>query len=156
MADALDAIAAEGAAAEAGMGGGGVPGDPGAPGVAAPGSEPGKMAPAELWAMVPATLGSVLGMAIPELKQTYTPEACNAWGVAMAAVAEKRGWNVTQDTPEVLLIFATAPLAIPTFTALVNRGRAARQARATAAPAGDASAGTGDQAPLPANVTRLP
>lgn len=56
--------------------------------------------------------------ALPFIDRHYTPDACQRIGVAFAAVAEKRGWNL-QDvmTPELGLLIAAAP---PTIGAVVE------------------------------------
>jgi hypothetical protein len=95
---------------------------------------------AAMWAMVPQTLGSILAMAMPELRAVYAPEACNTWGRAMVPVAKKYGWNLGGDSPEVALLVATLPFAFGTFSAVMSRRAHARRAAAGgepgAAPAG--------------------
>ena len=76
-----------------------------------------KATAAEEWAQIPAILGGVLKIAIPELGEVYTPEACENWGVAMVPVAEKYGWGSAPVGCEVGLAIATLGLALPTFTA---------------------------------------
>lgn len=112
--------------------------------------EPAGPDPAEEWAQIPALLGGVLGMAIPELKAAYTEDACRAWGAAMVPVAEKYGWDsgdlLGRWGPEIGLICATLPLGLATVAALKARRAAVeaerraedrpRQALA-AVPAGD-------------------
>lgn len=79
---------------------------------------------AQQWAMVPAMLGSVLSMFMPEAQRVYSREACEAWGAAMVPVADKYGWNADGLMgPEVALLAASLPLAVGTF-GLVRAKRA--------------------------------
>ncbi|SFV12825.1 hypothetical protein [Pseudoduganella namucuonensis] len=72
--------------------------------------------PAESWAQIPILVGGVLSMAMPELAEVYTHKACYAWGAGMAMVAEKRGWDAAKVIgPEMALLAATIPLAVPTY-----------------------------------------
>lgn len=77
--------------------------------------------PAVIWAQIPTALGGLLGMAMPELKEAYTPEACAAWGQGMAAVAQKYEWDaaetVSKWAPEFMLLAASLPLVVPTMRA---------------------------------------
>ena len=77
--------------------------------------------PAVIWAQIPTALGGLLGMAMPELKEAYTPEACAAWGQGMAAVAQKYEWDaaetVSKWAPEFMLLAASLPLVVPTVRA---------------------------------------
>ncbi len=81
-----------------------------------------------MWAAIPATFGSVLAMAMPELAEVYSPAACNVWGAAMLPVAKKHGWNDLESLPELSLCLVSLPFAIGTFAAVKKR-------RAAAAPA---------------------
>ena len=78
--------------------------------------------PAVIWAQIPTALGGLLGIAMPELKNAYTPEACAAWGQGMAAVAQKYDWDaaetVSKWAPEFMLLAASLPLVIPTVQAI--------------------------------------
>lgn len=78
--------------------------------------------PATAWAQIPAMFGGLLGMALPELGAVYTEQKCMAWGGAMAQVAEKYGWDAGETmakyAPEIALVVATLPLAVPTFQAI--------------------------------------
>lgn len=78
--------------------------------------------PAVIWAQIPTALGGLLGIAMPELKKAYTPEACAAWGQGMAAVAQKYDWDaaetVSKWAPEFMLLAASLPLVIPTVQAI--------------------------------------
>jgi hypothetical protein len=88
--------------------------------------------PAEIWALIPKQLGALLGMAMPELGQVYTDHACREWGVGMAAVSQKYGWDAADTlakfAPELALVTATIPLAVPTYFAVKKRADAARLA----------------------------
>jgi len=68
---------------------------------------------------VAAMLQTVMAMAepvAPYLPRAYTPEVCERIGIAVAAVAEKRGWDLGQlASPEAMLLFVTVP---PTFAAV--------------------------------------
>lgn len=91
--------------------------------------------PAESWAMLPAMVGSVLSIALPELRQIYTPDTCRAWGDAMVPVADKYGWNADGLLgPEVGLLAASLPFIIGTASAIKSR-RAAIEQEAKAPPA---------------------
>lgn len=85
--------------------------------------------PVELWASVPQTVGSVLAMALPELKQVYSREACRAWGEAMVPVAMKHGWEAKALPVEIPAIFATLGFIIPTTMAI--KARKAQRLQAT-------------------------
>lgn len=73
---------------------------------------------AQAWAQIPMMIGAGLSMVAPELQHIYTPEACEAWGVAMVPVAAKYGWNGPGNLPEVGLLIATASLAVPTVVVI--------------------------------------
>lgn len=91
--------------------------------------------PADTWAMLPAMVGSMLSMAMPELKAVYTPEACQAWGAAMVPVAEEYGWNAEDVLgPKMALAMATAPFVIGTAFAIKARKIAAAPSQDKAAP----------------------
>ena len=74
---------------------------------------------AETGADVTAILQSVMMMAepvAPYLPRAYTPDVCERIGIAVAAVAEKRGWDLGKlSSPELMLAFVTIP---PTFAAI--------------------------------------
>lgn len=97
-----------------------------------------RKAEAEEWAHLPATFGSIVCMAIPELAEAYCEAHCLAWGVAMERVAHKYGWSVANIGPWLGLIVATVPMAVPTIVAV--RARRAARGDSPAAPA--ASSGT--------------
>lgn len=150
MTDALDQIAQEGAELE---------GDAGA----APGAQPLPEVDADqeaiaFWAMIPDTLGKVLTIGLPELRDVYTREACMAWGAAANVVAKKRGWNVA-SSPEIALIGASLVFAIPTGTAIARRvqARKAKEAeQGKAAGEGGASSGTSSDAAGPVPNVNAP
>lgn len=85
--------------------------------------------PAQTWAQIPAALGGLLAIAMPELKNAYTEANCLQWGAGMAAVSEKYGWDagetISKWTPEFMLIMATVPLLLPTIQAVQMRRAAA-------------------------------
>lgn len=75
-----------------------------------------------MWAMFPQMIGSALAMAMPELQKVYTPDACRAWGEAMAPVAAKYGWEADGIMgPEVGLIVASIPFVVSTAGAIRAR-----------------------------------
>jgi hypothetical protein len=86
--------------------------------------------PADIWALIPKQLGALLSIAMPELGQVYTDDACRQWGVGMAAVSQKYGWDAAETlgkfAPELALVTATIPLAVPTYFAVRKRADAAR------------------------------
>jgi hypothetical protein len=75
-------------------------------------------AKAESWAFIPAMFGKIVAMALPELKDVYSEDACFAWGEAMVPVAEKYGWGDPSVSVEVTLLIATVPMAVPTALAI--------------------------------------
>jgi hypothetical protein len=79
---------------------------------------------AEIWAMVPATIGSVLAIGMPELKAVYSDEACAAWGAAMVPLAKKYGWHIGPDSPELGVLVASAPFVAGTGVVMMQRRRA--------------------------------
>lgn len=103
---------------------------------------------AKAWAEMAKSIGGLLSMIEPALEQVYTERACLQWGRAVVPVAEKYGWNGPSSIPELGLLIATVPLALPTGFLLHQRIKALRKAAAQAeeactvengAPAGDAS-----------------
>lgn len=112
--DALDMIAIEARGSEAEA-------DAAQEAILNPDPEP-AVDPAIIWAQIPTALGGLLGIAMPELKKAYTPEACAAWGQGMAAVAQKYDWDaaetVSKWAPEFMLLAASLPLVIPTVQAI--------------------------------------
>lgn len=85
--------------------------------------------PAQTWAQIPFMLGKAIVMGLPELDGVYNEQACLQWGAGMAAVSEKYGWDAANTFakfgPEIMLIMATVPLAVPTFHAIKERKRKA-------------------------------
>lgn len=94
--------------------------------------------PAVVWALIPEKIGQLLAMAVPELRQVYTEQACKEWGVGMAAVSEKYGWDAQETllkwAPELMLVSATLPLAIPTYVLISAKLDAIRAERQRAVP----------------------
>jgi hypothetical protein len=103
---------------------------------------------AELAAMLQAVMAMAEPVA-PYLPRAYTPEVCDRIGIAVAAVAEKRGWDLTKlASPEAMLAFVTIP---PTLAAVKfakdyyawlelqaqQQARAARQPQAQPEPVTD-------------------
>lgn len=81
---------------------------------------------ADAWAVLPAMVGSILAIAMPELKAVYTPEACKAWGEAMVPVADEQGWNADEVLgPKMALAAASVPFVIGTVFAIKARKAAA-------------------------------
>lgn len=89
--------------------------------------------PAQVWAQIPKMFGGLLAMAMPELKAAYNDQACLQWGGAMAAVADKYGWDAAETFsrfgPEIALCCATIPLALPTIAAIRERSKKERAKR---------------------------
>lgn len=85
--------------------------------------------PATAWAQIPAMFGGLISMALPELAPAYSQKNCMQWGSAMALVAEKHGWDasetMTKWAPEIALVMATLPLAVPTFQAIKSKRKKA-------------------------------
>lgn len=89
---------------------------------------------AQKWAAIPAVLGSVLCIALPELKEAYKPANCEAWGEAMAPLAEKHGWSPDSAVgPELGVAVASLPMVIPSVLVVLQRRKVAREAREAAA-----------------------
>lgn len=84
--------------------------------------------PAQTWGQIPFMFGKVLSMAMPELAGVYTEEKCYQWGVGMAAVSGKYGWDagevIGRFGPEIALAVASVPLVVPTFQAIKARREA--------------------------------
>lgn len=100
-----------------------------AAGGAVPAEESPPQDPAEAWAVAPAVLGAILGMALPEVRQVYTREACLEWGRAMVPVAEKYGWDADLFGPELALAAVSVPMLAGTGIAIMKH-RVARHHRA--------------------------
>ena len=92
-----------------------------------PPSPPG-IDPAQTWGQIPFMFGKVLTMAMPELANVYNEQACYQWGVGMAAVSEKHGWDagevIGRFGPEIALVVASVPLVVPTYQAIKARREA--------------------------------
>jgi hypothetical protein len=73
------------------------------------------------WAEVPRLLGSGLVSMLPELKDVYSDDACEAWGKAADKVAKKYGWDGGGLPPEVSLLICTAMFVLPTVAAVKAR-----------------------------------
>ncbi len=87
---------------------------------------------AKAWAAMVQAIGGMLSMIAPELQQVYTDKACLEWGRSVVPVAEKYGWNGPSSVPELGLLIATVPLALPTGFILHARIKALRKAKAEA------------------------
>ena len=89
--------------------------------------------PGEAWAMIPASIGMFASNILPELQGVFTPDACQKWGDAMALVSQKYGWDAGETmskwAPEIALIVATVPLAVPTYKAIKQRKEEAEAAK---------------------------
>lgn len=87
--------------------------------------------PAQTWGQIPFMLGKVLAMGMPELAPIYNDQACYQWGVGMAAVSEKYGWDagevIGRFGPEIALVVASVPLVVPTYQAIKARREAAEK-----------------------------
>jgi hypothetical protein len=92
----------------------------------------------DAWAQLPAAFGSVLCMALPELREHYSDANCRAWGEAMHSVAKKHGWSFRDVGPYLGLALATVPLAVPTVIAV--RARRAQVRADSALPAAESPA----------------
>lgn len=97
--------------------------------------------PARAWATMAMTFGGLLGMALPELRDVYTEDACMDWGRGMSLVADKYEWNA-DDTmakwaPECALVMASLPLVIPTVQAIKERVAASKAKSLNDAPRHD-------------------
>lgn len=81
--------------------------------------------PAESWAQIPFMVGGLLSMAMPELKEAYTPAACLTWGESMHLVAQKYEWDAAETmskwAPDIGLLMASLPLVLPTIAAIKAR-----------------------------------
>lgn len=105
--------------------------------------------PIEAWAQIPAMVGGILGMALPELKPVYNPQACREWGKSMHLVAIKRGWSADGLPPEVGAVLASAMFVVPTIGAIKKRQHLAKQQQQSR-PASAAEGVLGDAAGAPA------
>lgn len=87
---------------------------------------------AQAWAGVMAMIGGALTMIAPELEQIYTEKACLKWGAAVVPVAQKYGWDGPGSVPEIGLLIATLPLAVPSFFLVRRRIAQLKAAKAAA------------------------
>lgn len=87
---------------------------------------------AKAWAAMVQSIGGILAMIAPELQQVYTDKACLEWGRSVVPVAEKYGWNGPSSIPELGMLIATVPLALPTGFIIHARLKALRKAKAAA------------------------
>lgn len=103
---------------------------------------------AQKWAAIPQVLGSVLCMAMPELKPAYSEQNCNNWGEAMVPLAEKHGWNPDSAVgPELGVAAASLSFVVPTGLVIMRRRKAAREAARLAAEKAAAERQTRDAGP---------
>lgn len=97
-----------------------------------PGPEP-IIDPSCGWAQIPAMVGGMLTMAMPELAGVYNEQACMQWGTAMHAVATKHGWEagemMARFGPEIALTMASIPLVVPVVRVVKARKEAAEEER---------------------------
>lgn len=84
---------------------------------------------ARAWGALAYSVGGMLSIIAPELKTVYTEDACLAWGTAVVPVAEKYGWSGPSNVPELGLLMATVPLALPSFFIVRAKLRAMRAAK---------------------------
>jgi hypothetical protein len=131
-----------------------VAGDPAAPGAALIPPVNVDEVEIESWAQLPATFGSVLAIALPELREHYSAANCRAWGEAMHAVAKRHGWTFKDVGPYLGLAVATVPMAVPTVVTIRARRAARGDAPAAVAPGPVTGAqGDGPKAPRVAPVS---
>lgn len=136
MADALEQVKREAEALAQRSAGGD------APAVTGPGPDTGASldqaaldrAEAEAWATLPAMFGSILCMALPELREAYSAKNCAAWGEAFVPLAKKHGWTFAKLGPELGVAAASMPMLLPTAVA-IQRRRAGAVTPASAAAA---------------------
>lgn len=90
--------------------------------------------PAQTWGQIPFMFGKVISMALPELAGVYNEQACYQWGVGMAAVSDKYGWDagevIGRFGPEIALAIASVPLVVPTYQAIKARREAKEREKA--------------------------
>lgn len=87
---------------------------------------------AKAWGVLAFSIGGMLSVLAPELKNVYTEDACLAWGHSVVPVAEKYGWDGPSNVPELGLLLATVPLALPTYFIVRKRLAELRAAKAAA------------------------
>lgn len=75
------------------------------------------------WMMIAKGIGSAISVALPEVKEAYTDEACMGWGQAMDALCIKYGWEggASRFGPEIAVAFASLGLVAPVVTAIKHR-----------------------------------
>jgi hypothetical protein len=75
------------------------------------------------WAMIAKGVGSCLAVALPEVADAYSDQACMAWGEAMDALAQKYGWEggASRFGPEIAVAFASVGLVVPVVKAVKHR-----------------------------------
>lgn len=95
---------------------------------------------AKAWAQLPAMIGGLIGMLAPEVQDFYSEKACGEWGVAMQAVAEKRGWSTPDGVPEIALAASTLGMAVPTWLIVSAKLKAIKANQAPALGTGGAEA----------------
>jgi hypothetical protein len=100
---------------------------------------------AQAWAQIPMMLGGLLAMALPEVADAYTEDACMRWGGAMAMLAEKHGWEagstMAKYAPEIAVTMASIPLVVPVVHAIKARREAAKSDAPSLAEAAQAAPG---------------
>lgn len=90
--------------------------------------------PAASWAELPAMVGSLLAIALPEVKAFYTPEACQEWGEKMVPIAAEQGWDFdTVMGPKMALAVASVPFVVGPIVIIKARKAAALENRQSAA-----------------------
>lgn len=97
---------------------------------------------AQLFAMIPAGVGRVVVPAMPELAPVYSEQVCREWGGLANKWAEKKGWNVGDKAPGLMLGLASFSMVVATVVAIGKRIVDAKRQRAAAAAAGPAGTGT--------------
>lgn len=83
------------------------------------------------WGLIPYSIGGLLTMIEPALKEVYTEERCLSWGKHAHAVSKKYGWDGPANLPEFALVLSTAGFAVPSFFAVRERMKQMREGGAT-------------------------
>lgn len=83
------------------------------------------------WGLIPYSIGGLLTMLEPALKEVYTEERCLTWGKHAHGVAKKYGWDGPSNLPEFALVLSTAGFAVPSFFLIRARLEQMRQGGAT-------------------------
>lgn len=81
------------------------------------------------WAVIPFTVGGMLSMVAPELRQVYSQERCLAWGTYAHATAKKYGWNGPSNLPELGLLAITISMIVPSVPVMAEKLREAKDAK---------------------------